>query len=520
MSLVSYNSVRDCNPSATPKTVPESEDYQLLPQSTGEELKVCFGKDMGATYTLMLSDVSKMQINSTKSGKMRKEGITKRWKSKSCTPLNRRDERQSHLAGVPSSPKEMPQASIHSLGSLRMKSCKGKKCKTDTYITATFQRLQENGGYRITKEPLAVSGGQVGDSLFDPIDKVRQFNTQCKGKDIALSLENGFPALLTDSSFFSHGDRRSSAVVADDSEPFIKLPVLGKSEAKHRRSKAENGSSGENSKQVSEPRPVFIIPFGAFDDPVDIESDLKRKADKKEKPSANNPGDGIKTSPMKETIKPSEELEVNSTVTDPHRVENDTGNEKHSDEHSVKHPATTSGVHGCANTRIKGTEQFDLSQISDGTKDELHQKITGPTDVLHGEQLSTSGASVGVQPSQRMNGSQVYGGYFPTTGRKESKLFYAEISTCSEQNPVNGDDSLHELSRRTRSSSTKKANSNTQIPKHAFVKASYVSRKSFSRQSVDRSPRVNGTLRHSEKNLLHVPLTGHQFSRFNGIHER
>lgn len=517
-----------------------------------------------------------MRINSTKSGKMRKEGITKRWKSKSCTPLNRRDERQSHLAGVPSSPKEMPQASIHSLGSLRMKSCKGKKCKIDTYsesarympgrickgfseklITATFQRLQENGGYRITKEPLAVSGGQVGDSLFDPIDKVRQFNTQCKGKDIALSLENGFPALLTDSSFFSHGDRRSSAVVADDSEPFIKLPVLGKSEAKHRRSKAENGSSGENSKQVSEPRPVFIIPFGAFDDPVDIESDLKRKADKKEKPSANNPGDGIKTSPMKETIKPSEELEVNSTVTDPHRVENDTGNEKHSDEHSVKHPATTSGVH------VMGHEK---SPVSSGSMRQsmpdfhLKREISNlslsnylravPTHGSKEQNSSISPRSVmvpkmsytkrsralptfymvnnslhqvhqsGFNPSQRMNGSQVYGGYFPTTGRKESKLFYAEISTCSEQNPVNGDGSLHELSRRTRSSSTKKANSNTQIPKHAFVKASYVSRKSFSRQSVDRSPRVNGALRHSEKNLLHVPLTGHQFSRFNGIHER
>ena len=43
MSLVSYNSVRDCNPSATPKTVPEPAHYQLglLPQSTGgEELKV------------------------------------------------------------------------------------------------------------------------------------------------------------------------------------------------------------------------------------------------------------------------------------------------------------------------------------------------------------------------------------------------------------------------------------------------------------------------------------------------
>lgn len=518
-----------------------------------------------------------MRINSSKSGKSRKEDITKRWKSKSCNPLNRRDERQSHLASVSSSHKEIHQASIHSLGSLRMRSaCKDKKCKTATcrhnesprqlpgkickgfsekMIKETFQRLQENGDYRLTQQPLAVSGGQVGDSFIDPIDKVRQFNTQYKGRDFALNLENGFPALLTaDSSFFSHGDYRSSAAatVTSDTDPFIKLPVLGRTDAKHKTSKAGKESSGENSKQMNEPRPVFIIPFGAFDDPVDVESDSKRKAEKKEKPSTRCPEDGIKTTTrtMEDVNKPPEELQKNSTLkTD--CLENNVCRDKDSG-HSVTHPSGEMGSEkspGRSGPVRQGLPDFHLKrEISNlslsnylravptrGAKEQINP--TSPRSSAIVPKMSYTNRSralptfymvnnslhqvhqSGYNP-QRFNGSHVYGGYFPTTGTKESKLFYAEISTISEQNALNGDDTFRELSRTTRSSNSKKANSNTQIPKQTFVKASYVSRKSFSRQSVDRSPRGNDALRNSEKNLLHVPVTGHQFSRLNGIHDR
>lgn len=514
-----------------------------------------------------------MRINSSKSGKSRKEGVTKRWKSKSCTPLNRRDKRQSHLAGVPSSHKEIPQASIHSLGSLRMRSaCRDKKCKTATcrhnesirhlpgkickgfsekLITETLQRYQENGGCRLTKEPLAVSGGQVGDSSFDPIDKVRQFNTQCKGKEFALSFENGFPALLTDSSFFSHCDHRSSVSVAGDTEPFIKLPVLRKTAAKHKTNKAENGNAGENSKQMNEPKQVFIIPFGAFDDPVDVEADLKRKTDKKEKPSAKNPKDGIKTA-IKDTSKPSEELENSSTLSDHgEHVEHhdvDVYREKDSG-HSVKHPTTITSAEKSpvsSSSVRQSLPDFHLKrEISNLSLSNYLRAV--PTRGTKAQNSPTSPRSSAMVPKmsytnrsralptfymvnnslhqmqqsgfnpQKLNASHVYGGYFPTAGRKESKLFYAEISTISEQSQVTGNE---ELSRRTENSSSKKGNLNTKIPKHAFVKASYVSRKSFSRQNVERSPRVNDALRKSEKDLLHVPVTGRQFSRFNGISDR
>lgn len=511
-----------------------------------------------------------MRINSSKSGKSRKEGITKRWKSKSCYPLNRRDDRQSHFSSVCSSPKDIPEASIDSLGSLRMRSaCKDKKCKKATcrhnesprqlpgkickgfsekMLKETFQRLQENGDYRFGKDPLAVSGGhggQVGDSFVDPIDKVRQFNTQGKGRDFALNLENGFPALLIgDSSFFSHGDYRSSAAVANGTEPFIKLPVLGRTDATQKTSKAGKESSVENTKQ--EPRAVLIIPFGACDDPVDGESDSKRKAEKKEKPSIKSTEDGIKTTAkiLKDVDKLPEELGINSSVKDDglekFRKEEDSGC-------SLTHPSDgrdSEKSPGSACPVRQGLPDFQLKrEISNlslsnylravptrGAKEQTSPSAPRSSAMVPKMSYTNRSRALpafymvnnyesGYNP-QRVNGSHVYGGYFPTTGTKESKVFFAEISTISEQNTLNGDNTFRELSKTTRSSNSRKAYTNSQIPKQSFVKASCVTRKSFSRQGVSRSPRGNDALRNSDKNLLHVPLTGHQFSRLNGIRDR
>lgn len=511
-----------------------------------------------------------MRINSSKSGKSRKEGITKRWKSKSCYPLNRRDDRQSHFSSVCSSPKDIPEASIDSLGSLRMRSaCKDKKCKKATcrhnesprqlpgkickgfsekMLKETFQRLQENGDYRFGKDPLAVSGGhggQVGDSFVDPIDKVRQFNTQGKGRDFALNLENGFPALLTgDSSFFSHGDYRSSAAVANGTEPFIKLPVLGRTDATHKTSKAGKESSVENTKQ--EPRAVLIIPFGACDDPVDGESDSKRKAEKKEKPSIKSTEDGIKTTAkiLKDVDKLPEELGINSSVKDDGLEKFRKGEDSGC---SLTHPSDgrdSEKSPGSACPVRQGLPDFQLKrEISNlslsnylravptrGAKEQTSPSAPRSSAMVPKMSYTNRSRALpafymvnnyqsGYNP-QRVNGSHVYGGYFPTTGTKESKVFFAEISTISEQNTLNGDNTFRELSKTTRSSNSRKAYTNSQIPKQSFVKASCVTRKSFSRQGVSRSPRGNDALRNSDKNLLHVPVTGHQFSRLNGIRDR
>ena len=499
-----------------------------------------------------------MRINSAKSGHSRKKDRGKRWKSKSCTPLKRRDEQKAHTTCIPSAPVDVPRASIHSLGSLRIRSCKEKKCRLanckhkdtashlqpgkickgfgDKLVTEKFQKLQEDRGFSLAKESLAVSGGQVGDSLLDPIDRVQQFNTQY-----------GIPALLTDSSFFSHQvGKKSSSVASGDGDPFIKLPLLSKHEGKQRTNKPDSRGSEEGSNQVSEPRPVFIIPFGSFDDPVDTESDLKRKMDKKEKASCRNSGDGIDTSvgSTKGIDIPPEGPESSSTlVVENHNVNNATFRENNNED--VKHPVTASGAMGHGNFK-QGVPDFHLKrEISNlslsnylraiPTRKTKEQNRLSPPQSAMMPKMSYTKRSRAMPTfymvnnslhhmhhsgfNQRMNASQVYGGYFPTTDRKESKLFYAEISTCTEQNSMNSSGSMQDPAKRTNSSGSNRTNSSSpRIPKHAHVNTSYVSRNSFTRQNGDRSPRVNESLSNSGKNLL--PVTGQQISRFSGIHDR
>lgn len=51
MSLMSYNSIRDCTPSATPKTAPTAQCYPgQLPQSAYENLQVHV---LGVTFVLL-----------------------------------------------------------------------------------------------------------------------------------------------------------------------------------------------------------------------------------------------------------------------------------------------------------------------------------------------------------------------------------------------------------------------------------------------------------------------------------
>lgn len=569
---IENSDVRDCNPSAAPKTAPTSVHHHLglLSESTGDGLKLWQG--YGGNIYFNAVRCQSMRINSAKYGKLKKD-FTKRWKSKSCTPLNRKDGYQTQLLSSAKSDMDIAIPSSSNLGSLRMRSCKEKKCKTATcrhseipkpltgkickgfsekLLTETFKRLQEDSGYGLKGESLSVSGGQVGDALIDPIDKVRQFNTQLKGRDIAVSLERGFPTLLSDSSFFSHSDHRSSTVVTANADPFVKLPVLGNTDGKHGNSKTENGSSSENNS--NEPRPVFIIPFGAFDDPVDSEPELKRKADRREKPLSKSLTDRNNNSPgsLKEAKNSLEKLDdsvIKECLVD--KVADGSAYSQENDQNSVKYSVASSGVvkdekASCSPRSAKQTvPDFHLkreisnlslsnylkavptrsSQEQDNLtspRSNLMPKISYtkrsralPTfymvnNSLH--QVNHTGFN-----SPRANTSQVYGGYFPTTGRNESKVFYAEISTSSEKNSSpSGDDKMQGFLRRTRSTSPKKVLSNSRIP---FLKTNYLSRKSLSRKSVERSPRAQNSLK-SDQSLLHVPVTGHQFSRLSGVSDR
>ena len=502
-----------------------------------------------------------MRINSAKSGRSRKQDISKRWKSKSCTPLKRGDERQTHTTSIASEPTGVPTASIHNLGSLRVRSCKEKTCRigncrhkdttshspgkickgfSEKLITETFQKFQEDRSKILAKEPLTVSGGHVGDSGLDPIDKVQQFNTQY-----------GFPAVLSDSPFFSHpGGKKNSYFVSGDGDPFIKLPVLGRHEEKQTKSKSGAASSDEGSKPSNEPRPVFIIPFGAFDDPVDSELDLKRKVEKKEKVSARNAGDGPDLSLVskKETRNHPGGSESSSfAAAESCNVER-TGCVDQND-NTVKHSVPAPDAMGLEKSLKRGVPDFHLKrEISNLSLSNYLRAVPsrGPkeqnrlTPPQSGRRMMPKMSYTKRSPAlstfymvnnslhhihhsglnQGTNGSQGYGGYYPSTGRKESKTFYAEISTCSEAgSSLSSRGGTQDASRRSKSSGNNRTNSTSpRISKHALLKASYASRNSFTRQSRERSPRGFEATSNSGKNVL--PVTGQQISRLSGVHDR
>lgn len=504
-----------------------------------------------------------MRIISAKSVNTRKEDRAKRLKSKSCSPLKRKDERQAHTTCIPSTHEEVPLTSVHNLGGLRVRSCKEKKCKvincghgdtirpfagkiakgfSEKIVKETIRKVQEDDGNSLPKEkPLAVSGGQVRDPVVDPIEKVQQFNTQ-----------QGFPALLADSSFFSHhGETKSSRVASGDIDPFIKLPLLGKNDWKHRLNEVDSGVSDEGNKSVNEPKPVFIIPFGAFDDPVDADSDLKRKMDTRQKASSKPTADGTDTSLGNTTDvgNNSEGLDSNLNISsDNNNNIAETATCKGGEgDNGVKReiPPSVSAVHDEKSPR-KGVPDFHLKrEISNLSLSNYLRAVPTPRSREHIRLASTQSTLVPKmsytkrsralptfymvnnslhhvhhsEVNQRMIGSQVYGGYYPSTGRKEPAIFYAEISTCKEENSLVSSSSAQNTNRRAKSSGSHRTNVNSRrLPKHTLLKASYVSRNSFSRQNSERSPRGSGRLGRSENNLL--PVTGQQISRFNGVYDR
>ena len=145
--------------------------------------------------------------------------------------------------------------------------------------------------------------------------------------------------------------------------------------------------------------------------------------------------------------------------------------------------------------------------------------IANLADILHSKQFLASSKSRWIQFTTNEYLPGVWWIFSDDNDifRNESKVFYPEISTSLEKNSSpSGDDKMQGFLRRTRSTSPKKVLSNSRIP---FLKTNYLSRKSLSRKSVERSPRAQNSLK-SDQSLLHVPVTGHQFSRLSGVSDR
>lgn len=498
-----------------------------------------------------------MIINSTKSVRPKKQASSDNCKSNSCISSKRDVVDQVHTSCVSSSPTEAP-TSTHVLGSLRMRSCKekiwrpgesrhkdtkrhlsGKICKgfSEKLLTETFQKFYEKQGNSVAGKPMVVSGGSVGHATA--VDSIG--NNQI-----------GFPALISNSSFFSHRGRQKSPEVvdSDDGNPFMKLPFLKKYEGKKKTRKSDGKKLGEERKMVNEVSSVFIIPFGAFDDPVDFESqDVKRKVDNKEKASTigdtcenggyssleNRKGRFLEKSSEFDSVLVPARFE-NHNIKDTVACSDDNGN-------SAKHPSPDplaktlmkAAQPGSANLFVKR----EISNISlsnylravptrvskEPVQVTSSQSYTKPkiSYTKRSQALSTlymvNNTHHAAKASQKMTASQLSRRCIPNTSGKESQLFYAEISTCADGNSLKSDDYRQDSHRRSQSSGNFiKTLRSSQAPKHAFVKANYVSRSSSTHQGPEQASTIFDPVRNSQKNVF--PITGQQISGLSGVQDR
>lgn len=553
LSLVSYNSFRDGTSLAVPKTAPASLQSQLPFAGGKEELKLFQG--YGGNIYFDAVRCKSMIINSTKSAHPRKQASSDNYKSNSRISSKRDVVDQVHTSCFSSPPTEAP-TSIHALGSLRMRPvCKEKKwkpgesrhkdtkrhlsgkiCKgfSEKLLTETFQKFYEKQGDSVAGKPMILSGGSVGHSTA--VDSIG--NNQI-----------GFPALISNSSFFSHRGRQKSpeAVDSSDENPFMKLPFLKKYEGKKKTRKSDDKKLGEERKMVNEVSPVFIIPFGAFDDPVDFESqDVKRKVDHKEKASTiGDTGENRSYSALENRKGRFQEKSSKfDSVLVPARAENHANRDTAvcSDSGNIgKHPtpdprATTlikavkpgsadlfvkreisnislSNYLRAVPTRVsKETVQATSSQSY--TKPKIsYTKRSQSLSTLYMVNNTLHRPHHTAKASQKITASQLSGGYIPNTSGKECQLFYAEISTCVDGNSLKSDDHRPDSHRRSQCSGNfRKTVRSSQASKHALLTGS------FTHQGPERASNIFDPVRNSRKKVF--PITGQQISRLSGVQNR
>lgn len=566
VSLLSYNSFRDGTASVTPKTAPASLSYHAgqLPSAGGEELKLWQG--YGGNIYFDAVRCQSMRINSSKSAHPCNKDVSGRCKAKSCIPSRRTEGDQVHTNDILRAPGD-ELASILHLGSLRMRSCKqrksrpgdcGHKCTTrhlqgkickgssEKLLSEKIQKFSGGRGISIAKKPIVVSGGNVANTArsgVDPIGKAKQINNN-----------PGFPALIADSSLFSHHQRNKTpkVVVSGDGNPFIKLPLMKKYTAKKAR-KPQDESEDKELKTLSEPSPVFIIPFGTFDDPVDLEYDGKQRVDKKENFKASSICRNSSLDKKKEVLsKQSSESDGELvSATENHHVEDNMIIFDENDNMGRSSTPETNAV-GKEKAVKRGTATFVLKrEISNLSLNNYLRAI--PTQASKEQNPETSLKSFvnpkmsytkrsqalpmfymmnnnnysmhrihcGGQSSQRANASQIYGGYYSHTEGKEPKLFHAEISTHADRSAdVKNDDGAQDTTRRSGNSGNyyRRSSRSSRIAKHGLVRANYTSRHSVTNQSKELSPTMLHPIRNSEKRFF--PITGQQISRMSGIQNR
>ena len=156
---------------------------------------------------------------------------------------------------------------------------RGKICKgfSERIVLQTLRKVKKPRRCVSAPEPLVVSGlsNQAVDSSFDPIYGVTKCNTKIRAAEFGLHGRNTFPIVCSAGKLM----QCSNGTFLET----LSLPTLTDDLNKNT-STGRNQNSPDMAASVQEPKPVFIIPFGAFDDPVaDQESVVSVSLKKKQK---------------------------------------------------------------------------------------------------------------------------------------------------------------------------------------------------------------------------------------------
>lgn len=452
-----------------------------------------------------------MTIYSAQPTKIPIRAQPRHWKSNLYSP-----ERKLHSSYANKKSRDTTLMSIQSLGSLRIKtqeehhSRRRTECPREPSgkILKGFSEkmLEESFNAYVSRHPrcesapeaLQIIGGHFCDPLFDSIDKVQIYNSKPRFKESELTSVHSFPTLPADTVFSKHAQGDQLNVVTG---PFVKLPLLDRGRARKASKKQRQCLAGKrDSSTMKEPKRVFIIPFGAFDDPVqDVENasgHLKGRYVEENTSAVGKCAETVKSG-KHQGYSELAESEKGCYDFEPHESETRSGGARQqmspsNDKLSIldaKHLHVIDTSKGDGKVQINTTGQelknsvLDINyQTSQGAELCFTREISNaslsnylkaiPTDLPQNSTRTvlykTSATDVPrlsytqrtkVQPSFYMMNNSLHhvthptpgdktNGYVPCKGKQKQRSFYAEITTGQEKSVA----SIHETTGRSRKS--------------------------------------------------------------------
>lgn len=368
-------------------------------------------------------------------------------------------------------------SSFHSLGSLRFASRDEKR--TNASCVSHYGRLHKGFSDGKVTEPnsltghhhhhhrlrcdsapesLVVSGGHLKDVSSDAIDHVFKHNIKSR---LTSKSKNNFPNLVVG---HKCDNERVTNKQDNQLESSTNLPPV---------------ESVTTSKDVIEPKPVFIIPFGALDDPVEGHNNNNNNTTTNNNNSSNKlVGEAnSKRNANKKKSKFSDAAVLNDSAVDVHAEgRNEPGlglsvimpsaeRENLDERGSTQHVGRTRDVNTTVQREISDSSLSNYLQampthLSKQKKMIPKLSYTKRTmDMVPGPMSMSSMTDSDLMISST---TALYGGYLPSTRTTDTQLFRAERNSASKTRDTNSSGSLDQ--QRLSNTKPRKRNSNKNIP--------------------------------------------------------